>query len=97
MLWRDVKNAISMVLITTVISPTAMLTPTIPSLVNMMMMKERKKKMARCADSNCGYYWQEPGEAYPRCHYNDPWPAPCEYDDEREEEKYEEEYPELEL
>ena len=37
--------------------------------------------MARCADSNCGYYWQEEGEAYPRCHYDDPWPAPCEYDD----------------
>ena len=37
--------------------------------------------MARCADSNCGYYWQEAGEPYPRCHYDDPWPAPCEYDD----------------
>ena len=47
--------------------------------------------MARCKDSNCGYYWQEPGEAYPRCHYDDPWPAPCEYDDnEREEDSYEE-------
>ena len=37
--------------------------------------------MARCAEG-CGYYWQEVGEDYPRCHYNDPWPAPCEYDDE---------------
>lgn len=47
--------------------------------------------MARCADSNCGYYWQEAEEPYPRCHYNDPWPAPCEYDDEPEEEEdYEE-------
>lgn len=40
--------------------------------------------MARCADSNCGYYWQEVGELYPRCHYDDPWPAPCEYDDEED-------------
>lgn len=40
--------------------------------------------MARCADSNCGYYWQEEGEDYPRCHYNDPWPAPCEYDEEED-------------
>ena len=43
--------------------------------------------MSRCADSNCGYYWQEDGEAYPRCHYDDPWPAPCEYDDEPIEEE----------
>lgn len=46
--------------------------------------------MARCAEG-CGYYWQEEGEPYPRCHYNDPWPAPCEYDDkEEEDESYEE-------
>ena len=39
--------------------------------------------MARCADSNCGYYWQEPWEEYPRCHFEDDgFPAPCEYDDE---------------
>lgn len=43
--------------------------------------------MARCAEG-CGYYWQEEGEAYPRCHYDDPWPAPCEYDDEPEGESY---------
>ena len=36
--------------------------------------------MARCADG-CGYYWQDPWDAYPRCHYDDPWPAPCEYDE----------------
>lgn len=36
-----------------------------------------------CASSNCGYYWQEDGEDYPRCHYpDDGTPAPCEYDDE---------------
>ena len=39
--------------------------------------------MARCADSNCGYYYKADGDKYPRCHYpdNDPFPAPCEYDD----------------
>lgn len=42
--------------------------------------------MARCA-KGCGYYWQEEGEAYPQCHYNDLWPAPCEYDDEEEEDE----------
>ena len=47
--------------------------------------------MARCADSNCGYYWQEEWEPYPSCNYNDPWPAPCEYDDEPEEEENEDE------
>lgn len=33
-----------------------------------------------CADYNCGYYWQEEGEDYPSCHFdqNSPWPAPCE-------------------
>lgn len=36
--------------------------------------------MARCADG-CGYYWQEEWEDYPSCHYNDPWPAPCEYEE----------------
>ncbi len=38
--------------------------------------------MSRC--ENCGYYWQEAWEDYPSCKYNDPWPAPCEYDDEEE-------------
>ena len=37
--------------------------------------------MARCAEG-CGYYWQEAGEPYPCCHYDDPWSAPCEYDEE---------------
>lgn len=43
--------------------------------------------MAKCADSNCGYFWQDPDENYPRCHYpdNDPFPAPCEYEEEEEE------------
>ena len=43
--------------------------------------------MSRCADSNCGYYYKKDGEKYPRCHYDEPWPAPCEYDDEPEEEE----------
>lgn len=43
--------------------------------------------MARCAEG-CGYYWQEEGEDYPRCHYDDPWPAPCEYDDEPKGDNY---------
>lgn len=36
-----------------------------------------------CAGSNCGYYWQDENDDYPRCHYpsNDPFPAPCEEDD----------------
>lgn len=42
--------------------------------------------MARCAEG-CGYYWQEEWEDYPSCHYNYPWPAPCEYDNEPEEEE----------
>lgn len=48
--------------------------------------------MSKCADSNCGYYWREPWEDYPRCHYPDDGTlAPCEYDDEDEEE-YEDQY-----
>ena len=38
--------------------------------------------MSFCASSNCGYYYQAIGEAYPRCHCpDDGFPAPCEYDD----------------
>lgn len=41
--------------------------------------------MSECEKMNCGYYWQEEGEDYPRCHYpDDGTPAPCEYDDEPE-------------
>lgn len=48
--------------------------------------------MSKCADMNCGYYWRDENEAYPRCHYpDDGFPAPCEYDDE-DEEDYEDEY-----
>ena len=37
--------------------------------------------MAYCDSINCGYWWQEEDEAYPRCHYDDSYPAPCECDD----------------
>ena len=38
--------------------------------------------MSLCAASNCGYYWQDPWEEYPRCHFEDDgFPAPCEEDD----------------
>jgi hypothetical protein len=51
--------------------------------------------MSRCADSNCGYYYAKEGEDYPRCQYleDDPFPAPCEYDDYSEtDDDYEEDY-----
>lgn len=35
-----------------------------------------------CADSNCGYYWQDEDEDYPTCHCpDDGFPAHCEEDD----------------
>ena len=34
-----------------------------------------------CEKMNCGYWWQEEDENSPCCHYNDPWPAPCEDDE----------------
>ena len=38
--------------------------------------------------SECGYHWQEEGEQFPCCHFNGPegW-APCEYEEEPEEEE----------
>ena len=39
------------------------------------------KKHLGCADSNCGYYWQDAGEDYPRCHFEGLGKAPCEEDD----------------
>ena len=53
------------------------------------------KKHLGCADSNCGYYWQDAGEDYPRCHFEGLGKAPCEEDDwdaepaEEEDEDYE--------
>lgn len=38
--------------------------------------------MSECERRNCGYFWQDEDEAYPRCHYDDPmFPAPCDQDD----------------
>ena len=46
--------------------------------------KVRKRKIAKhlgCADSNCGYYWQDEDDDYPRCHFDGFGKAPCEEDD----------------
>ena len=38
--------------------------------------------MGPCEVRNCGYYWQEEGEDYPRCHYDyDDGYAPCELEE----------------
>lgn len=40
--------------------------------------------MSECAKRGCSYYWQEEGEAYPRCHWESRCPgdvAPCDEDD----------------
>lgn len=34
-----------------------------------------------CRDSNCGYYWQDENDDYPRCHFEGIGKAPCEEDD----------------
>ena len=47
--------------------------------------------MNYCDKINCGYWWQDEDESYPSCHYNDPWPAPCEYEDEEDYEEEEDE------
>lgn len=39
------------------------------------------KKHLTCADSNCGYYWQDEDDDYPRCHFDGYGKAPCEEDD----------------
>lgn len=44
--------------------------------------------MGPCEKRNCGYFWKEEWEDYPTCHYDDPWPAPCEYDEEEEQNDY---------
>ena len=44
--------------------------------------------MAYCADSNCGYYWKEEWEDFPSCKFNGiPGTAPCEIEDEADEEE----------
>ena len=39
------------------------------------------KKHLGCADSGCGYYWQDEDDDYPRCHFDGFGKAPCEEDD----------------
>jgi hypothetical protein len=55
------------------------------AVVKPLPRKVRKKKMAKkhltCADSGCGYYWQDEDDDYPRCHFDGYGKAPCEEDD----------------
>lgn len=38
--------------------------------------------MNECELRNCGYYYQDEEDNFPRCHYEDPiFPAPCEQED----------------
>ena len=39
------------------------------------------KKHLTCADSGCGYYWQDTDDDYPRSHFEGIGKAPCEEDD----------------
>lgn len=48
----------------------------------------------KCVD--CNLWWQDEWEDFPSCHADPNWPAPCEYDDEGDDNE-EEEYPELEM
>lgn len=46
--------------------------------------KEKRKadtKMSECERSNCGYFWKDEDEDYPRCHFDGFGKAPCEEDD----------------
>jgi hypothetical protein len=59
--------------------------PSATNAVATLPRKARKRKMAKkhlgCADSNCGYYWQDEDDDYPRCHFDGYGKAPCEEDD----------------
>lgn len=44
--------------------------------------------MSCCDRINCGYYYKSEEDYFPCCHYDDPWPAPCEYDDEGDDDDY---------
>lgn len=37
--------------------------------------------------SECCFCWQAEGEKYPQCHYISPFPAPCEEEEEYDEEE----------
>ena len=51
-----------------------------------MSRKMKGEIIMKCDD--CGYYWQDEGDAFPCCHYTDSWPAPCELDEQEEMEAY---------
>ena len=42
--------------------------------------------MSSCERLNCGYYYKTEEDDFPCCHFppDDPYPAPCEYEDEGE-------------
>ena len=42
----------------------------------------------RCKD--CNLYWADKGEDFPSCKADPNWPAPCEYEDDYEEENEDE-------
>ena len=44
--------------------------------------------MGFCDSFNCGYWRQEEGEDFPRCHFDGPdgW-APCEHENEEDEDE----------
>lgn len=43
--------------------------------------------MSSCERLNCGYYYKTEEDLIPCCHYpsDDPYPAPCEYEEEEDE------------
>ena len=42
--------------------------------------------MSKCDEINCGYYYKGEGDDSPCCHFEG-WMAPCEYEDDYEEEE----------
>ena len=42
--------------------------------------------MSECEKMNCGYYYKEEEDDFPRCHFEG-WTAPCEYEDDYKEEE----------
>lgn len=42
--------------------------------------------MSECEKMNCGYYYKDEEDDFPCCHFEG-WTAPCEYEDDHEEEE----------
>ena len=40
--------------------------------------------MGYCEKVNCGYWYVDEDGEGPFCHYTDPWPAPCEIEEEED-------------